>query len=527
MKKGQVTGFIIIGLIIVVIFGLTLYLSHTIQTKESEAKIGGIEQFSSEALKIKPYIDDCVKQQTVAALLLSSRQEGNLPELEEIENTIENYLNENLKVCTNFEVFKEFEIESGDVSADVKVLQDSFAANIHWPLTVKQKDLYLKQDRFELEIPVKLNEMYFKVQNIADSNLGLDITHILDQELNIEIIGCNNDRIKYVVNDEDYSVDGNVFQFFFNTELKNLTGLFERKNGIKFSPYSKPGKVILRKEGQNKRLLFDVDKNKYIKGCGSSARGENYNFYLVENNKIPVGVSINEAKRVNIKKFFANDSNIELKNGIEIYTDGELRGEIAIRNDFELNPKIYYFENGWNEVSSETFGGYVVANITRKGKYATGLSECNVNKNNKTFNIMYVPIDYDNYSLFYNQVNRINSEIIKNTEEANIKSEYILRKDLSCTSLQQCNFTKINEAISKCDDKYDYAFALVGNSLVGNEHLSKDKIALIGSSGTLEGQCVPCANALNEFASFLNLTNMSYSNSSEIKSKLEGAKSLP
>src|SRR3989344_2993909 len=222
-NKAQVSSFIVVGLIIVIIAALLLYLNFTIQTQQTQTKLDGMQKFTSEVLKIKPYIQDCVKQQSVAALLIASRQDTNdLQQLNEIEKTISTYLNENIKVCTNFEIFKEYEIEYGKVNTSVNVFTENFVVKVEWPIIVKQNDLVLKEDRFDVEFPLKLNELYNKVRNVVDNEKAIDVSQLLNQELNIEITGCSNGRVKYLVNDMDYSIDGNVFQFFFNEKIENL-----------------------------------------------------------------------------------------------------------------------------------------------------------------------------------------------------------------------------------------------------------------------------------------------------------------
>src|SRR3989344_6452607 len=355
-RRAQVSSFIVVGLIIVIIVALLLYLNYIIQTQQTQAKLEGMQKFSSEVLKIKPYIQDCVKQQAVAALLIASRQDTNdLQQLNEIEKTISTYLNENIKVCTNFEIFKEYEIEYGNVNTSVNVFSENFVVKVEWPITVTQNDLVLKEDRFDVEFPLKLNDLYNKVRNVVDNENSLDVSNILNQEINIEITGCNNGRVQYLVNDIDYSIDGNVFQFFFNEKIENLIDLFkmdsDNKNKISFIPFSNPGKVIIRKENQEKRLMFDINDKNFIQGCDGERiirtlqtenieNDTNYNFYLFENSSIYVGVSIKESKKVEIKR-----TNVEgdFITGFDINTRGEIDGKLFIKNVVnEGIPAIYY-----------------------------------------------------------------------------------------------------------------------------------------------------------------------------------------
>src|SRR3989344_4331860 len=517
-RRAQVSSFIVVGLIIVIIAALLLYLNYTIQTQQTQAKLEGMQKFSSEVLKIKPYIQDCVKQQAVAALLIASRQDTNdLQQLNEIEKTISTYLNENIKVCTNFEIFKEYEIEYGNVNTSVNVFSENFVVKVEWPITVTQNDLVLKEDRFDVEFPLKLNDLYNKVRNVVDNENTMDISHILNQELNIEITGCNNGRVQYLVNDIDYSIDGNVFQFFFNEKIENLIDLFqmdsENKNKISFIPFSNPGKVIIRKENQEKRLMFEVNENNFIKGCdgerlvrheqNENSNISNYNFYLFENNSIPAGVSIKESKKVELKRTNVGD---EFISGFDVISIGEIDGELFIKNVVnEGIPAIYYNKNGnWEEIASEIIEGYVVGKINKIGEYALGAKSCdliyspqiqaNQTQSTNSTTIVFVPFDYQDLSLFNSHIQIYKNKIVAKNENVSIYK--VSKKGLNCLNLQECDISLISSYAESCNANIDKYIGLVGNSIVGQGIIKRENTVLVGSYSTTS-QCENCNSVLN------------------------------
>ncbi len=559
-RRAQVSSFIVVGLIIVIIAALLLYLNYEIQTQQTQSKLDGMQKFSSEALKIKPYIQDCVKQQSVAALLIASRQDTNdLQQLREIEEAISNYLNENIKLCTNFGVFKEYEIEAGNVNTSVNVFSENFVVKVEWPIIVKQNDLVLKEDRFDAEFPLKLNELYEKVKNVVDGENTLDVANILNQQINVEIKGCSNGRIQYIVNDNDYSIDGNVFQFFFNEKIENLIELFNAENNkIKFLPKSNQGKIILRKENQEKRMMFEVDENRIIKGCGNrintlrrdelriddgigdwkDGNGEenkSYNFYLVEDNSeeknyIGIGVSIKEAKKVEIKKIDIDgtgnenggngrsagdetnrENRINLLAGFDINAVGSLEGEIFIKNIVEEIPVIYYNNNGnWEEINSKVENGFVVAGISKIGKYALGEKSCSLIHSPETTsqeevqedttiesqvtadeikNIVFIPLDYNDLNLFNTKIEIYKKKIIE--KKPNLRIYQVSKKGLNCLNLDQCDISIVDEFVQGCDAYMDFNIGLIGNSIVGNRLVRRGNTILVGTYSTTEA-CENC-----------------------------------
>ncbi|MBW3017708.1 hypothetical protein KY325_00960, partial [Candidatus Woesearchaeota archaeon] len=104
-KRGQVTTFIIIGLIVVVVVSLLLFLSFKFSTGFAETRAKGVQHFSLSALKIEPYIKECVRQQSIVALFDSIDKTGKtttLPSITELEETISDYLNRHITDCVDF-----------------------------------------------------------------------------------------------------------------------------------------------------------------------------------------------------------------------------------------------------------------------------------------------------------------------------------------------------------------------------------------------------------------------------------------
>ncbi len=542
LKRGQVTAFIVIGLVFLLIFGILLYFGYSLGTKQTDAKLEGLQKFSSGILKVKPYIDNCVKQQAVASLFLASKHdEDKLPPIKQIEETIEKYLEENIKICANFDSFREFEILAGNIKVDVDVLAENFIARIEWPITIKQNDLKVTQERFDIEFPLKLNELYIKAKNIEDSG-SLDINTILEQDLNIEIIGCGKNKINYLINDEDYSVEGNILQFFFNTEIDKLGSLFEFKNGIKYLPFTLAGKQILRKENEAKRLLFETAETGFIEGCYESDNlTQTYNFGLVENNEITTTFSVKKPKTIYIRKSNFNpalgskqENNTE--NNRDLFFDKIFEysssenfdsGVIIIKKSKDFaspKPSIYKLESQesdktselfeWKELETENEGEYYYANTSGLGTYGLGSDLCvrnnlniSINNSNKTeFKILFVSIDYENMTLFTEQVEAHSSAIL---DDALIKefaknnsidisfSSLLKENDLHCLSFnsENCNPQAVRDLISSsnCNTQYDHIIALIENTVIGLDHTTQEGVSFIGSYLTFDKEkCGTC-----------------------------------
>ncbi|MBD3259571.1 hypothetical protein GF371_02960 [Candidatus Woesearchaeota archaeon] len=498
-KRGQVTTFIIIGLIIVVIVGLLLFLSFKFSTEYSEAKRKGVQHFSMNALKLEPYIKECVYQQSVVALFDSIERTGKkttLPPVEEIEYIISDYLERHIRDCVDFSKFKEFEVDPGRINATVNIYKEHFAVEIKWPLKIKQKDLTMTLEDFKIEFPLQLNELYLKVKSIVDANaetnVSLDLDLILGQGLNIEILGCKGNNINYLVNDNEYMLDNNILQFFFNAPINDLIGLFEFKDGIIFKPPFFTGKHVLRKQGEIKRLIFDTTKEGYIEGCYRRDREtEHYTFSLVEDNRIPAAVSRKKGKRVLIERTAVNVSseNFNLQGAFRLTAPfGFDKGTLFLLSE-EKEAAIYKLEeNEWKKLQTETKGNYLAAEIVETGIYSAGIPLCAPAAVSEKPDLIavFVASDYENLSIFSSHADKHASGLLELTG-LNISIYKTMKlTNIGCEAWNttECSPAFVKQYLGPCEQEgvyADHTIVLIESGIVGLDHRTADDVSYVGS----------------------------------------------
>ncbi|MBW2987669.1 hypothetical protein KY336_03915 [Candidatus Woesearchaeota archaeon] len=523
-KRGQVTTYIIIGLIIVVIVSLILFLNYRSSEKYAETQQKGVQHFSINALKIEPYVKECIHQQAVVALVESMEKTGDtiLPPIEEIEDTIEDYINRRVDDCVDFSQFKEFEVEAGRINASVNVYKEHFVASIDWPILIKQNDLTITKSDFRAEFPFKLNELYIKVQEIVeknkDNNLSLDLDFILGQGLNIEIIGCKGNNIKYLVNDKEFMLDNNIFQFFFNTPIRDLIEIFEFDNGIKFKLPFKAGKQVMRKNGESKRLMFDTTETGFIEGCfKKDDKTDYYTFSLVENNKVPAAVSRKEAMRVLIERIdtvdiaefeadFIADSMFELTAPY-----GFEKGILYLYSEDDSN--IYHFTGEeWVKLNTTMKDNYAIAEIEEVGLYASRRITCSAVNivEEPELTIVIVPSEYENLSLFSSHASKHASDLLDltgiNANVYKIMEPTTIRCD--AWNMTECLPANVKSNLAACVDEgvdAEYTIVLIGKGLIGLDHQTVVDVSYIGSYLTDDTDYCNTCYTLYEFGRFIGL----------------------
>ncbi|MCK4670139.1 MAG: hypothetical protein KAT43_02955 [Nanoarchaeota archaeon] len=515
MKRGQVTVFIVIGLILVVVAGIVLYLVYA---PKAGAEAEKVEHFSASVMNVRPYVDNCIEQQAMVALIQAAAEaeEKKLPAIEEIETIISDYLNDNVALCANFDAFQEFEVIPGEINSSVKVQKENFIAEVEWPLTIKQKDLTISEEKFRVIFPLRLNELYLKVSDIVSHDVALDVDFLLDKALNIEIIGCVGDNIKYVVNDNDYMVGNSILQFFFNTKMEDIIDIFEFRNGIKYLVPAKPGKVVMRHAGEDKKLIFQLTDDNYIEGCyKKDDKTEFYTFVLVEENKVPVSISTRIPKRIKIDRVSANETGFDFTDMFEFSTEHEFgEGTMFLNTKNSYDPILMFFDGTeWGIIDSRIEGDYLIADITRLGKYAIANRICVEEEKNK-FNILFVPVDYTDFAKFALHVEKHANGIFSmpgfNELRKDVSINRISREnDLSCLSWGslKCTTEAVKKEGSYCG-MYDHYIVLINNAEVGLDHRTKDEVTYIGSYLTENVHfCNTCYSAY-EFGKFMGLDDI-------------------
>ncbi len=158
-KRGQLTIFVILGLIIVIAIVSLMYMSTT---KKPETEI-------SVVVPIKTFTEQCIKTTLEQGL----HRVGYATLV-----TLEGYMNNNLKNCTDgFIPFERVEIIEGDITSEISLTDSNqrLIANVEYPLTIiwgnsteKIKDFYDSYDlSFQAALPI--TDGVTQVQTVIES----------------------------------------------------------------------------------------------------------------------------------------------------------------------------------------------------------------------------------------------------------------------------------------------------------------------------------------------------------------------
>ncbi|MFO8015822.1 MAG: hypothetical protein R6U32_01825 [Candidatus Woesearchaeota archaeon] len=242
-KRGQISTFIIIGLVILVAAGLFLYIRQPL----------GEEEVPSHMKAVKLFIDHCLEDTAEGAILLAGVQGGTiymgdaLPGTDTyyshatywydnrkdtsisktfIEKEINNYIERELEDrCINS--FQDFHrnITSGNVSATTTINENSVDVVMEYPVTLHEGGDETTISRFAAEIPVRLGKAINIGRKIVDMEIEnpeyVPLSKLGEMEMMVAPYKYSDDIMLYSVVDQENRVKGVNFKLVFANRFGN------------------------------------------------------------------------------------------------------------------------------------------------------------------------------------------------------------------------------------------------------------------------------------------------------------------
>ena len=195
-KRGQVTIFIILGIIILASVVLVFYLTGDSLVKQSEEKV------NIETKPLKNYVSDCLEKVGNEGLTLIGKQGGvispvnyrlyendkvnylcyasndyslcsNLyPNLKgTITLELNDYVGKKMKECVDLSLFRDagYRVEEGKMNVNTTIYDKKVVITLDYPLTISKGDIVVKENKFVKEFNVPLGEILETVHEITES----------------------------------------------------------------------------------------------------------------------------------------------------------------------------------------------------------------------------------------------------------------------------------------------------------------------------------------------------------------------
>ncbi|MFH1440340.1 MAG: hypothetical protein ABIG89_07250 [Candidatus Woesearchaeota archaeon] len=192
-KRGQITIFIIIGLII--LFSI-IFFAYYPQNNSNNSNV----HIYSSPTEVKTNIQSCFESVSENSLLQVSiiKSDGNINSLEDLETQMIDYISGNIISCISDNILSQITFNPDNIKVDIQILRDRVKFRLNWPIIVKEHNKQTSISDFgEKEFFVRMNEIYATALDII-SLYDLKGTPIMKyeslyQDIDVVIEEENND----------------------------------------------------------------------------------------------------------------------------------------------------------------------------------------------------------------------------------------------------------------------------------------------------------------------------------------------
>lgn len=221
MKKGQITLFIIIGVILILAIS-TFFIFfnnnveqdlNTVSNQESSNLNLFVEDCLSETLKKGLYEIGMLGGFRTMPLANFFSEYGeaayhyyqglNLaPTIEDVQQNLEDYIYDEIQYCfMNFIEFKNmgYEVETGDLNVNVILAQEDVSVNLNYPINLIQNEERINLNNFNTRTNVKLRQVW---------ELGNEIINLIVEEP----LYIHSTEILYLMEEYDMQVNSVLFE---------------------------------------------------------------------------------------------------------------------------------------------------------------------------------------------------------------------------------------------------------------------------------------------------------------------------
>lgn len=249
MRKGQVTIFIISGLVLVAVTLLLMQGRALFMEKVEKASIVESVKVPAEVSDVNEDLKACVKKLCSEAVFTLGQQGGHaellnngfvvngsivgynfaegevlLPEKEVIEKTIADYISHYINLCVSPEQYKGYIFEFDKPLTDVTIEEDEINVAVNYNLNiVREEKEFSLSDRNLISIPLRFGSLYMVAKEILDDHTyhpdSLCFSCILGivegYGINPELQTYGDDRVVLVLTDEISLIEDIPLQFIF------------------------------------------------------------------------------------------------------------------------------------------------------------------------------------------------------------------------------------------------------------------------------------------------------------------------
>ncbi len=250
MKRGQVSPFLIMGLVLVVLAAVVVLVVSVTTEKKAAEQAAGAAELAAEAQEIETFITLCVRRTAYEGLELLGRQGGYLavprlirlqgtaswhldqvniqPALNQTLQRLETHINNNLESCTALERFRAqgFDISAQSPKSAVFYTPDSVSIDVRYPVQVRKEGYEKSFEQFHANLDVRFRRMFELASQIVNRQLDpafrfsapLELVDAGDFAVSYQRV--DNETLLYTITDPTRLEEGQRFSFTFASRFR-------------------------------------------------------------------------------------------------------------------------------------------------------------------------------------------------------------------------------------------------------------------------------------------------------------------
>ncbi|MBD3314060.1 hypothetical protein GF345_06460 [Candidatus Woesearchaeota archaeon] len=248
-KRGQVSIFIIGGVILILIVGIYFALRGS-EASDIESVIGESQEQEIGVVPVSVFAQQCIEQTLEEGfywigfhggyLYLDSMNlglgdystsylyyEGNtfLPAYQTIEDDLTLFLSDQIGSCfNNFSDFPDYEITGNIESLDLIFAEEEVVYHVMYPFEIRKGSSVQTVSDFSGELDIRFSYIYDTVRGLLQRSVDvapylIDFDYLESRNLNSTTVAYENNSIVYVIIDSESKIDNEPYTFVYAAKV--------------------------------------------------------------------------------------------------------------------------------------------------------------------------------------------------------------------------------------------------------------------------------------------------------------------
>jgi len=245
-KRGQLTLFVILGIVLLVLILIMVYYRSAITETVSKDILHRQVVLPAEVRKVQDHVQNCVDDMSLIMLYQLGGQGGLLkpsadkgivtdefaiaygynnnknvlPSLVDFRRDFSAFMNAFLPPCLELADFGKLSVEPSKPSTSLDFLDDKVSVSVDYPITVKEgENIYKLDDTYEVEHPLRIKLLHDLGDGIVKKTISdpknIDVSYLVSLGVKVDIYPYDTKTLVYSLSDDRSVVANTSYEYRF------------------------------------------------------------------------------------------------------------------------------------------------------------------------------------------------------------------------------------------------------------------------------------------------------------------------